>query len=190
MLSRRTFLQTAVLGLSLPAGNGLCATETAPARARVLTDPACADGRLFHRSLPLQAQCLDVDAGAYLETVATDLGGGRCSFLLGLTRNSDFILLRQTAFEHGYRMIYRGEHHYGGDGIHHVLSADAAIVRELGEALAAGTFHWPRALAGAVPVLARSGATATTATVHAAARRPADSRGFLLSWAFARQGPA
>jgi len=190
MLSRRTFLQSTALALSRPAGNALCAAVTAPARLQVITDHACADGRLFRRALPLPAAATGVDAGTYLQSIADALRQQHFDILLGLSRNSDFVLLNQTACEHGYRMIYHGQHHYDAGGIRHTLSADPAVVDEVSEALVADQHIWPRGLAAAIPVLARSGGTAATATLHAAARRPADSQGFLLSWAFTRRSTA
>ena len=192
MLTRRTFLQTTTLALAVPAANKLHATLTTPAavRLQVITDHACRDGRLFHRALPALAARLDVDAGAYLQSITAGLARHDIDRLLGLTRNSDFILLSQTAYEHGYRLVYQGQHQYLDGSVRHILSADREVVEEVAVALADRGSDWPLALARALPRLTQSGGQAARAVTRAPAMRPADSQGFLLSWVFARGTPA
>jgi hypothetical protein len=192
MLTRRTFLQTTSLVLAVPAANKVQAALTNPAadRVQVISDRVCRDGRLFHCDLPALAARLDVDAGAYLQSIAADMEKHRCDRLLGLTRNSDFILLSQTAYEHGYRLVYQGQHQYLDGSVRHILSADREIVEEVADALSARGRDWPLALARAVPRLAQSGGQAARVVARAPAMRPGDSQGFLLSWAFTRGTPA
>lgn len=192
MLTRRTFLQTTTLVLAVPAAHKVHAALTHPYsdRLQVISDHACRDGRLFHSALPELAARLDVDAGAYLQAIAADLDQHNCERLLGLTRNSDFILLSQTAYEHGYRLVYQGQHQYLDGSVRHILSAGREIVEEVANALAARGRDWPLALARAVPRLAQSGGQEARAVSGAATMRPGDSQGFLLSWAFVRGTPA
>jgi hypothetical protein len=192
MLTRRIFLQTTTLALAVPAANNVHAAFTAPAsiRLQVITDPSCRDGRLFHRALPALAAPIDVDAGAYLQSIAADMEKHRCDRLLGLTRNSDFILLSQTAYEHGYRLVYQAQHQYADGSVRHIVTADRAVLDDAAGALAARGRNWPLALARAVPRLARSDGQEARAVTSAPASRPKDSQGFLLSWAFARGIPA
>lgn len=192
MLTRRTFLQSTTLALMVPAANKVQAALTNPVadRVQVISDHACRDGRLFHRALPELATRLDVDTWAYLQSIAADMEKHRCDRLLGLTRNSDFILLSQTAYEHGYRLVYQGQHQYLDGSVRHILSADREIVEEVAAALGARGRDWPLALARNVPQLAQSGRQEARAVTGAAAMRPGDSQGFLLSWAFTRGTPA
>lgn len=184
MLTRRTFLRSTALVLSLPAGRG--AITAGGARIRVVSDPACADGRRFHRCLASPAVHVGVDEGAYLQGVAADLDRRDIDYLLGLTQNSDFILLSQSLYERGYRMIYEGQHHYESGVIRHRFQADYPLLEALTAGLAAGRRPWSRVLAETVPEWVRSRGLENEADITTQERRPADSRGFLLSWAFAR----
>ena len=63
MLTRRTFLQSSTLALSIPAGQGLLRTVLAAPGGggiQALADQSCADCRLFFRSLPLPAARMDI----------------------------------------------------------------------------------------------------------------------------------
>ncbi|MEJ2760026.1 MAG: hypothetical protein P8126_00415 [Gammaproteobacteria bacterium] len=191
MLTRRIFLQSTALVLTLPAGRGVrAAIPTDAARIRVISDLSCSDGRRFHRGLATPAVRVGVDEGAYLQGVAADLNRHAVDYLLGLTQNSDFILLRQSLYESGFRMIYQGQHHYEEDVIRHSFQADSPLLEELTAGLAADQRPWSRFLAETVPHWLQSRGPEDDAFITTPGRRPADSRGFLLSWAFARERTA
>jgi len=188
VISRRTFLRSSTLALSIPAGHGLVRKVLAApggGRIQAVADHSCSDCRLFYRSLPLPAARMDIAQADCLAEFSAAFDDG-IDYLAGLTRNAEFVLLGQSAREHGYRLLYQGRHHYADGVLQHSIRADRDLAPALAASLAGGRHAWPRRLAAAVPRCTRARGPAHDAISSAVLQRPADSGGFLLSWVFAR----
>lgn len=188
MLTRRIFLQSSVLSLTIPAGNRVSASaiNSLLMPVRVITANACADSRRFMNSLPVLSAAVDCYEGENLHTIASAIEHCDCTALAGLTRQSEFILLSQIAYEHGFERVYTGTHLYQQTGLQHHLQADRNLVGKLASSLEKEkqALSWAENLAHCIPEFIQSTGLTAESTIHSPVNRPADSPGYLVSWAF------
>lgn len=181
MISRRTFLQTA-LAASMPPM--LTWAEPAPRCAAglcVVVDGACSDARSFVDQCGV-APLAGSDTSAVLATLMRDATRACC----GLTRDSQYFLIEQMASGRGYRRGYHGVHDYRDGSLRHSLSGARERVDGLAQALQLAGAAWAVPLAAAMPTLSHDPTRDTRVEVHSDATRPADSGGYLVSWCLHR----
>jgi len=188
MLTRRTFLQSSILSLTIPAGNCWSASALHPflMPVRVIVATACSDSRRFMNSLPVLSAAVDCYEGENLHTIASAIDHCDCTALAGLTRQSEFILLSQIAYEHGFESVYTGTHLYRQTGLQHDLHGDKNLIGKLASLLEKEkqALSWSGNLARCIPEIIQSTGLTAESAIHSPVNRPADSPGYLVSWAF------
>lgn len=152
----------------------------------VVASGLCADSRSFRRELHGAADSLDFGADEFVQTLAGVVGRSDCALVVGLSRDSDFVLVTQLAFEGGLALCFKGEHRYRDDLLEHRLEGDEETVRLLIKRLWGSGRGWAASLAQVLSTipLAPGGTGATRLQIQLG--RPEDSAGHLVSWGFGR----
>jgi hypothetical protein len=189
MITRRGFLQTSLVTLALPAAVPLPAgtDTTINPQTRVIITRGCREGELFCSALNAPADVIDSDVGPILQSL---IQSNDFSLCLGLTRDSDYVLIGQILAERRYQAIYLGQHQVRPGFWRHNLAADTRVVDALGTELARTRSDWASHIAAAASAIAVSTGPAVRLTMstprdvlHAGATQ-------LVSWAFRRNGVA
>ncbi|MEQ9176509.1 MAG: hypothetical protein RLP16_05325 [Alphaproteobacteria bacterium] len=160
--------------------------------------PAVEFGRAARRVCGLAAaRCHDFegDLGRFWSALGDQLRGGDTP-LLGMTQDSDFVLLRHLARDAGLVPVFQARHRPGrAGGQSHEISGPADAVRALAASLApslapssGGEESWPHAAAEAIRAIA-SGETGPAPSVRreiagAPGNTAYRSRVHLVSWLF------
>jgi hypothetical protein len=196
MASRREFLQVGIAALALPisAHAALTPTPDAPEKTTPITPlykvvfderfPASVEFGNEARSLGLPTHSIrgditdlwfhDLDAQWKKNPVA----------IAGLTAQGALFCLERLAWDHGMRVVFRGDHRYLPAGsIEHVLTGPASVVREAanleGEA-------WAARVTNLVTRIPEGHSTPAKATIHGRAAAPANTEAEdLISWVIA-----
>lgn len=188
MLSRRRFLVFAGSALVLPAGLALSAQDAVNpfngGLAVANADPECRD---FQAGTALGNACAGIDDGPYLRHVIWRLNQSAPAALIGLTRDSDFVILHQLAAEHGFQRTYCGRHRYDQGTLTHTLSGEGSVLRALEAKLSVARHAWGRALGAELPLIASSCAEEEKRSLSIAMARPRASAGYLVSWVFRKE---
>ncbi len=187
MLSRRGFIVCASSVVVLPAdwasdADRRCGPSSVIAIAH--EDPDC---RHFPDPFAPGERRVHIDDGAYLQNVSAMLDEGTSHAIVGLTRDSEFVILQHLAAERGFRRTYLGRHHYQEDGLHHTLSAEGSIPNRLAAMLSANPGEWGRALGANISLIVSSRDEGNTRAVSTQRPRPVGSAGYLVSWAFRKE---
>ena len=153
---------------------------------RIITAAGCIDTRTFAAALPSLSVATNLHHGENLYDLAAALEQDLCGALAGLTRHSEFILISQIAAESGFDLIYSGKHHYAETFLDHQLKGKGKVVEELARKFGSGETYWAVEMANYLPDIIQSQGTAVHKQVHLKTGRPADSPGYLTSWAFKR----
>lgn len=180
MISRRTFLQSALAVSLLPSLSWAVAPRCATGWW-VVVDGACGDARSFARHCGV-APRMGSDISAVLATLMRD--DRRACF--GLTRDSQFFVIEQMAGALGYCLGYHGVHDYRDGGLRHCLHGASDRVNRLAQALRLAGAAWAEPLAATIPALSHDRTRDTLVEVRGDASRPADSGGYLVSWCLHR----
>ena len=181
MISRRTFLHTALAASVLPTLRWADAAPRYTAGLQVVVDGACSDARSFVEQCGVRP-LIGSDTAALLATLLRD--ETRACF--GLTRDSQYFLIEQMAGACGYRHGYHGVHDYRDGGLRHHLHGARDRIDGLAQALRDAGQAWAVPLAAAMPALARDSTRDTRIATRGDASRPADSGGYLVSWCLHR----
>lgn len=189
MLTRRVFLASSITltGMFTAAGSSAAALKFILERSvRVAVSTNCADGAAFMCRFPGPVDRIDSDPMDYMLMLGDDLRNRRISALIGLCRDSDFILLRQQVLEAGYRFVYHGQHLYQDSNLIHEVRGNDVIVAELPDQLRRARAHWPEALADYAAEMTQSSGIEQSCRIDVPLPcRP--RRGIHLnSWAFVR----
>jgi hypothetical protein len=102
--------------------------------------------------------------------------------IAGLTGHGPLFCLERLAWDHGMRVMFRGEHQYRTDGcVEHVVSAHEAVLRHTAGLAAAGS-NWSAQLAGLVSTCGQGRLETSAAIVtHLGESSQADQE-TLFSW--------
>ena len=125
MLNRRRFMQFTALSVALPtdaSARQMPLTDPLPPNVRVLSSAGLTDCVAFTNALPGACEMLGSDPGEIVQDLCSSPSLQGTAVLMGLTRNSDFMLLSQIAMENGMRLVFHGEHRYGQGRVQHRLS--------------------------------------------------------------------
>lgn len=199
MASRREFLQAGIAALALPitahaalsptaAGNGEKAPRATPLYKVIFDErfPASVAFGAEAKNLGLPVHAIrgditdlwfhDLDAQWKKEPAA----------VAGLTAHGPLFCLQQLAWDHGMRVVFRGDHNYlPQDAIEHVLTGPESALRHA--ALLKGTGDgWAARTAHLVANLPEGAASPAKITVRGCAKAPAnlEAEG-LISWVIA-----
>jgi hypothetical protein len=185
MLSRRVFLLSAftVPCLSLLQRMAL-ASELAASKVLVLTEGICADTRAFARCLP--ASRIEADPGPMLLELDKSFRDGEFELVLGLSRDSNFMLVEQYAQANRYQLHYHGIHRYGAKGLSHTLHGTSQIIKHLETNIPTANQDWTEAISqlpGLSDYQDRPSLKTAFTSGHVC---PKQSPGLLVSWLFKR----
>jgi hypothetical protein len=198
MASRREFLQVGIAALALPI-SARAALSPTPAASdstiavtplyKVVFDerfPASVAFGAEARSLGLPTHSIrgditdlwfhDLDARWKKSPVA----------VAGLTAQGALFCLERLAWDHGMRVVFRGDHQYLPDGaIEHVLTGPESIVHQA-TGLRDDGDGWAPRVASLVARLPEAQSVPAKATIHARAAAPAGAEAeALISWVIA-----
>lgn len=106
--------------------------------------------------------------------------------IAGLTAHGPFFCLERLAWDHGMRVVFRGEHTRLADGgMEHVLSGPANMLQEAAD-LSAGGSNWACRVANLVTRCPQGRSRASTRTVVSPSAEPAgDDTEPMFSWVIA-----
>lgn len=186
MFNRRRFLQTALVTAMVPPGLGV-GIDTAfgnGVATRILATGGCPDAARFLAAAGAAAEHAEADVAELVTGLMS--ASDDAAALFGLTRDSDYVPLRQIALERGYRDIYLGRHQYRGGGLHHTVNAETDIADSLSRSLAAAGGRWAGALAEARAAVIGSSGLVGERRAHVPVARPRNSLGSMVSWAMGR----
>jgi hypothetical protein len=197
MTSRRSFLQMGAAVLALPLSLRADSSSAflalgEPARVRLYK--AIFDQRFpASRAFATEIQSLGVPVqgikGDITEVWFYDLYARwkqEQAAIAGLTGYGSIFCLERLAWDHGMRVVFRGEHMYrANDSIEHALSGSESMLRQAAGLSASGA-NWPSRVAQLLthcPVNQSQTAKITIAT-RAAQTAKADGE-YLISWVIA-----
>ena len=158
MITRRGFLRTTLVAAGMQAGapaHGSVRSLLAPP-IHIIALAGCGEGELFCGALPQRAQRFSLDVGDVLQGLAAGGGADPGCTCLGLTRDSDHLLIRQILIERDSTEIYFGRHQFTRGGWRHDLHAPSTMIASLGRALAAPSAGWPAVVAAHASAIATS----------------------------------
>ncbi len=185
MFTRREFLQTTLIALAMPAA----ATPNPPAglkpRARLIAIGGCPEGDAFCASNLDDVTRLGPDVGEILQLLLSGEHESGVSAYFGLTRDSDYVLIRQVLLERGARQIHAGNHMHSTAGWQHELRAGAKTLDCIAPAFTPKDATWANELAAHCRLIVNSQAmTARCALSTVSYPRPPGAATQLKSWAF------
>jgi len=198
MASRREFLQVGIAALALPI-SARAALSPAAARAEnaVPVTPlykVIFDER-FRASVAFGAEARNMGLPTHsIQGDITDLWfhdldaqwKKQPAAIAGLTAQGALFCLERLAWDHGMRVIFRGNHRYLPDGaIEHALTGSESVVKEMA-ALRHDGDDWAARIARLVARVPEGPSTPAKATVHGRATAPANIEPeSLISWVIA-----
>lgn len=190
MITRRGFLETSLVTLVLPVTvQGRAASgPKSNISARIIAISGCLEGERFCNALRAPADRIDSDVGPVLQALANDADD--FPVYLGLTRDSDYLLIRQVLIERYFREVYRGQHHTRSSLWSHSLAADANVVASLSTALMHGGSNWGKQIAANAPFIAASANRSIRRTITTPRNEMHSGATQLVSWAFRSAGVA
>ena len=186
MLTRRTFIQSSLVILTVPFGGvaGAAVRSPVPVYLRSFSTCGCPDSEQFQEVFCTACQRIDHDVGGCLQQISSDYSQNSPSVLFGLTRDTDEVLISQLAVEQGYKKIYEGKHRYTTTDLHHSLRGSEDNISRMHFTLRRAGNAWPRLLAQNADHLISSVNLDYQIEVSLPASRPHDSPGYLVSWAY------
>ncbi|MBK6661128.1 MAG: hypothetical protein IPG43_24685 [Proteobacteria bacterium] len=180
MIDRRDFIKGALLAGAAP--RLACALPTTRnAAVQVVVDADCLAARHFQALCTQPTQPL----GAPLRWLE-QLARASSPAAFGLGRDSGFFVVSQACAAYGYRLVYHGEHDFGGERLRHHLRGAHGPLDDLAADLGRAGAQWPSILARAVPRLAMTDDIAMAASHHIEAAHDDARRGHLVSWCLRR----
>jgi hypothetical protein len=197
MASRREFLQAGIAALALPISAHAVLSPAAAADSalpvtplyKVVFDerfPASVAFGAEAPSLGLQAHAIrgditdlwfhDLDAQWKKKPVA----------VAGLTAQGPLFCLDRLAWDHGMRVVFRGDHHYlPEDSIEHVLTGPESVLRQAAFPQS-GENAWAAHIAGLVARLPEGSSSPAKVTIRGRGTAPANAEPEgLISWVIA-----
>lgn len=186
MLTRRTFLQSSLLVLTVPAGNAVNAASRfpGPVTLRTFSTCGCADSEQFQNVFPANCEIIGRDIGDCLQLFPDNSEKNNTSVLFGLTKDTDQLLIGQLAIEGGYRPIYTGRHQYTPAHLQHVLNGSRETMAELQSVLHDAEKYWSKALARNLSRVIASTGLEQHRELSSPVTRPQGSPGYLVSWVY------
>jgi hypothetical protein len=198
MASRREFLQAGIAALALPisAHASLSPAAAAPENAipvtplyKVVFDERFPESVAFGaeaRSLGLPAHPI---CGDITDLWFHDLDAQwkkKPAAVAGLTAQGPLFCLERLAWDHGMRVVFRGDHHYlPGGAVEHALTGPESVVQQAASLRADGD-DWAARVANLVAHIPEGRSTPSMATIRGRATPPpnAEPEG-LISWVIA-----
>jgi hypothetical protein len=185
MFTRREFLQTLLIALALPSAAASRTGGGANAWARLVAIDGCPEGEAFCAADRGAVMRIDTDVGDVLQMLLSGDGERGVAIWHGLTRDSDYVLIRHALLERGAREVFSGNHIHGPAGWQHELCADGQTVERLAAVITPERESWAGSLAGCCRYFAGARTmSARRRVVTAAYPRPTGSAMQLRSWAF------
>lgn len=189
MLSRRSFLKhSGMITLSsfvsgkVGAGTLECLR---PASVKVFVAETGMAAEAFSKALPfLACSRTDIALDLNFHDATVCVREHEVDLLVGLTRDSEFVLMSQIAEENGYLLIYQGHHHVQEQGVRHSLSGSPTVVDSLGRKLSEEGGPWPARVAGSLPDICNSTGLTRQEAVFCRHSSPEEVPAFLVSWVF------
>ena len=185
MLSRRVFLLSAFLapGISL-LQRPVFAAGLNSSKVLVLTENNCVDTAAFSSCLP--AMHIQNDPSAVLLELANSFTEGEYDLVLGLSRDSNYVLIEQYAQAARYHLTYHGTHTYEANSLRHSLQGGRETINSISRQLSRNNKHWTDALIQ-LPAMATCQETQRVSEViNTKHMCPSGSPGQLVSWLFER----
>ena len=185
MFTRREFLQTTLIALAMPA-TAAANTPIAPVtRARLIAIGGCLEGDAFCVANLPDVTRVGPDVGEILQLLLRGEDEADVSVYCGLTRDSDYVLIRQALLERGLQQVYLGDHVATHAGWRHELRADAQTLERIVPAFAPDDAAWAGGLAACCGWFPHAGAmSARRVLANVSYPRPAGAATQLTSWAF------
>ena len=191
MLTRRLFIQTGAAALLIPSRAALAlagADESTRSPVLAVATDRCPNARRFIAAFGGASDLISEDPGQYLQSITRRLKRRDPSALIGLTQETDYILIAQLASENGYRTVFFGRHRHDQRHLHHVLEASGASVGRLATTLSRAGERWSEELALQAGSMLASTNTRRQFSSSSLQSRPEDSPGQLVSWSIRRLG--
>ncbi|MBI2994764.1 MAG: hypothetical protein HYY48_11410 [Gammaproteobacteria bacterium] len=186
MITRRGFLRTTLVTVGMQAAtpaHGSMRSFLVPP-IHVIAVAGCGAGEAFCDALSLRAQRFSFDVGEVLQDLEAGHGAEPGSICLGLTRDSDHLLIRQILIERGSAEIYAGTHEIAHDGWRHLLHAPKAVIEPLSAAIIAPGTDWAGAIAAHASGIAAGTGRRTKRTLISPHSRVPAGPTCLVSWAY------
>jgi len=198
MASRREFLQVGIAALALPisAHAALSPAAARPENAVSVTPlyKVIFDER-FPASVAFGAEARNKGLPTHsIQGDITDLWfhdldaqwKKQPAAIAGLTAQGALFCLERLAWDHGMRVVFRGDHRYLPDGaIEHALTGSESVVNEMA-ALRHDGDDWAARIARLVAQVPEVHSTPATAAIRGRATAPADAElDGLISWVIA-----
>ena len=185
MFTRREFLQTTLIAMAMPATATPNLLAGPKPRARLIAIGGCPEGDAFCASHRHDVTRLGPDVGEILQLLLGGENESGVSAYFGLTRDSDYVLIRQVLLERGARQIYAGNHMHSTAGWQHELRAGPKTLECIAPAFMAQDATWANELAAHCRLFVNSEAmTARCALSTVSYARPPGAAVQLKSWAF------
>jgi len=185
MFTRREFLQTTLIALAMPAAAAAMPPAAPGTRARLIAIGGCLEGDAFCAANLPDVTRVGPDVGEILQLLLRGEHEADVGLYCGLTRDSDFVLIRQVLLERGLRQAYLGDHVATPTGWRHELRADAQTLERILPAFASDDAAWAGGVAACCGWFARAGRmSAQHVLANASYARPAAAATQLKSWAF------
>jgi hypothetical protein len=198
MASRREFLQVGIAALALPISAHAALSPAASAREntipvtplyKVVFDerfPASVAFGDEARSLGLPTHSIRGDITDLWFHELDAQWKKKPAAVAGLTAQGALFCLERLAWDHGMRVVFRGDHQYLPAGaIEHVLTGPESVVRQAANLQDDGD-TWAARIANFVARIPESHSTPAKATIHGRATAPANIEADdLISWVIA-----
>jgi hypothetical protein len=185
MFTRREFLQTTLIAMAMPAAASARHAHGPAWRARLIAIGDCPEGDRFCAAGRDGIARFAWDVGDVLQVLLRGDREPGVSAWYGLTRDSDYTVIRHALLERGAREIYAGSHLHGPAGWRHELRADEQTLERLATALAQEGESWAAALAECRGHFADAhDMTGRRLLTTAACARPPHAARQLRSWSF------
>ena len=185
MFTRREFLQTTLIAMAMPVAAVPNPLADLNPRARLIAIGGCPEGDAFCAANRYGVTRLGPDVGKILQLLLSGENESGVSAYFGLTRDSDYVLIRHALLERGLREIYLGDHVASPAGWRHELRAGARTLERIAPAFMPNNATWANELAACCRMYVNAeGMSARRLLATAAYPRPLGSAMQLKSWAF------
>ncbi|OGT82226.1 MAG: hypothetical protein A3H91_17865 [Gammaproteobacteria bacterium RIFCSPLOWO2_02_FULL_61_13] len=185
MFTRREFLQTTLIAMAMPVAAAPNPLAGLNPRARLIAIGGCPEGDAFCAANRYGVTRLGPDVGEILQRLLSGANESEVCAYIGLTRDSDYMLIRQALLERGARELYVGDHMHSTAGWQHELRAGAETLDRIAPAFMPNNATWANELAACCRMYVNAeGMSARRLLATAAYPRPSGSAMQLKSWAF------
>ena len=185
--TRRTFLQSSLIALSLPLSAPIHAGSIGTAgRLRIVTETACTETQRLIATCGIDSEAIDSDPSRFLLSLQDDLRADRVDVVFGLTFDSNRFLAAQIAYAYAFTRDYFGVHDFRQGHSSHVLDGHAGFVNAIGDAIDADPESWIEAIAASLSLLSSPDGAATQRSMDVSPTRSRASAPYLVSWSLRR----